>query len=115
MQNVVFVGRLAGDPEISSFGEGRSKAIFRLLENRGKDKDDNDRVVGVNCVSWSHGLNEKVIAGGLAKGCEAMVIGYFIDNSWQGQDGKTHYGKELVVERLRVLDWAARADQRLAA
>lgn len=115
MQNVVFVGRLAADPEIASFGENRSKAIFRLLENRGKDRQDRDIVVGVNCVSWSHGLNEKVIAEGLAKGCEAMVVGYFVDNSWQGSDGKTHYGKELVVERLRVLDWAARADQRLAA
>lgn len=115
MQNVVFVGRLAADPEISNFGESRSKAIFRLLENRGKDKQGGDRVVGVNCVSWSQGLNEKVIAEGLAQGCEAMLVGYFVDNSWQGSDGKTHYGKELVVERLRVLDWAARADQRAAA
>lgn len=115
MQNVVFVGRLSADPEISRFGENRSKAVFRLIENRGKDKDGNDRTVGVNCVSWSHGLNEKVIAEGLAKGCEAMVVGYFVDNSWEGSDGKKHYGKELVIQQLRVLDWAARADQRAAA
>ena len=115
MQQVMLTGRLAADPELSRFGDNKSKAVFRLLQNRGQDSQGKDRVVGVNCVSWSHGLNEKVIAGGLAKGCEALVIGYFVDNSWQGSDGKTHYGKELVVERLRVLDWAARADQRLAA
>jgi single-strand DNA-binding protein len=66
-------------------------------------------------VSWSHGLNEKVIAEGLAKGCEAMVVGYFVDNAWEGSDGKKHYGKELVIQQLRVLDWASRADQRAAA
>lgn len=115
MQNVVFVGRLAADPEISRFGEIRSKAIFRLLENRGKDKDDKDRVVGVNCVSWSHGLNEKVIMTGLAKGCEVIVTGPFVDTQWEAQDGTRKYAKELVVQQLRILDWAGRAEQRAAA
>jgi len=34
MQNVVFVGRLSADPQVTDdFG----KAVFRLLENRGRD------------------------------------------------------------------------------
>ena len=114
MQNIVFVGRLAADPEISHFGEGRSKATFRLLENRGRDSQDRERVVGVNCVSWSHGLNEKVIMRGLAKGCEVVAGGYYADTQWEGQDGARRYAKELVVQRLSILDWAERAEQRAA-
>ena len=79
MQTMVFTGRLAADPQISP---DFAKAVFRLLEKRGVDAAGKDRLVGVNCVSWSKGLNEKVIARGLAQGCE------------------------LVVNRLTVLDWA---------
>jgi len=57
MQTMVFTGRLAADPQISP---DFAKAVFRLLEKRGVDAAGKDRLVGVNCVSWSKGLNEKV-------------------------------------------------------
>lgn len=115
MQNVVFSGRLADDPGINRFGNDRSKTNFRLLESRGKDANDKDKIVGVNCVCWSNGLNEKVIMAGLAKGCEALVVGYFVDTNWEGSDGVKRYAKELVVESVTVLDWARDGEQRLAA
>ena len=62
MQTMVFTGRLAADPQIS---EDFGKAVFRLIEKRGVDNAGKDRLVGVNCVSWSKGLNEKVIARGV--------------------------------------------------
>ncbi|TAJ73694.1 MAG: hypothetical protein EPO51_04245 [Phenylobacterium sp.] len=104
MQNVVFVGRLAADPQVTDdFG----KAVFRLLENRGRDTGGADRVVGVNCVSWAKGLNEKVIAPGLASGCEVMAIGAFVDNLYEAREGGQRAAKELVIRSLTVLDWAA--------
>ena len=103
MQSMMFTGRLAADPQVSDdFG----KAVFRLIEKRGVDSAGKDRLVGVNCVSWSKGLNEKVIARGLAQGCEAVVIGAFIDTTYTARDGKTRAAKELVINRLTVLDWA---------
>jgi len=103
MQTMVFTGRLAADPQISDdFG----KAVFRLIEKRGTDAGGKDRLVGVNCVSWSKGLNEKVIAPGLAQGCEAVVTGAFIDTAYETKDGQARTAKELVVNRLTVLDWA---------
>lgn len=117
MQTMVFTGRLAADPQISpDFG----KAVFRLLEQRGTDNAGKPRLVGVNCVSWSKGLNEKVIARGLAQGCEALVVGAFIDTKYTAQDGTERAAKELVINRLTVLDWAEdrqddAADQRAAA
>ena len=104
MQTVVFTGRLAADPQISS---DCAKAVFRLLEKRGVDVGGKDRIVGVNCVSWARGLNEKVIARGLAKGCEALVVGAFVDTAYTARDGTERAAKELVVNRLTVLDWAA--------
>lgn len=103
MQNVVFTGRLAADPQVTA---DNAKAVFRLLENRGKDGQGRDRTVGVNCVSWSPGLNEKVIASGLARGCEATVVGRFVDTSYTAASGAERRAKELVVDRLTVLDWA---------
>lgn len=104
MQNVVFTGRLAADPQVTGdFG----KAVFRLLENRGRDAQGKDRVVGVNCVSWAGGLNEKVIAPGLVTGCEVVVVGAFVDNLYEAADGQMRAAKELVVGRLTVLDWAS--------
>jgi single-stranded DNA-binding protein len=103
MQNVVFVGRLAAGPQVS---EDFAKAVFRLLENRGKDPQGKDRVVGVDCVSWMGGLNARVIARGLATGCEVVVVGAFVDKLYEGRDGMRRAGKELVIRSLTVLDWA---------
>ena len=103
MQTMVFTGRLAADPQISP---DFAKAVFRLIEKRGTDAGGKDRLVGVNCVSWSKGLNEKVIAPGLAQGCEAVVTGAFIDTAYETKDGQARTAKELVVNRLTVLDWA---------
>lgn len=103
MQNVVFTGRLAADPRITDdFG----KAVFRLLETRGKDHEGKPRIVGVNCVSWMKGLNEKVVARGLARGCEAIVSGAFVDTRYTAEGGKARTAKELVVSQLTILDWA---------
>ena len=104
MQNVVFVGRLAADPQVT---EDYAKAVFRLLENRGRDAAGEPRVVGVNCVSWAKGLNERVIAEGLASGCEVVAIGAFVDNSYEASDGEDRAAKELVIRSLTVLDWAS--------
>ncbi|WP_421729125.1 single-stranded DNA-binding protein [Brevundimonas sp.] len=107
MQSMMFTGRLAADPQIS---DDFAKAVFRLLEKRGVDNAGKDRLVGVNCVSWSKGLNEKVIARGLAQGCEATVIGAFIDTAYATRDGQERTAKELVINRLTVLDWAEDRD-----
>jgi single-stranded DNA-binding protein len=107
MQNVVFVGRLAADPQVT---EDFAKAVFRLLENRGRDAAGEERVVGINCVSWLKGLNERVIAPGLASGCEVVAVGAFVDTQYEARDGGTRAAKELVVRALTVLDWASDRD-----
>jgi len=117
MQNVVFVGRLSADPQVT---DDFAKAVFRLLENRGRDAAGDARVVGVNCVSWAKGLNERVIAEGLVAGCEVVAVGAFVDNLYETRDGGERAAKELVIRSLTVLDWAsdrpsaAAAEQRAA-
>ena len=103
MQNVVFTGRLAADPQVT---EDFGKAVFRLLENRGRDAAGKARVVGVNCVSWAKGLNEKVILPGLTIGGEVVVVGAIVDTAYEAAEGEARAAKELVVRRLTVLDWA---------
>ena len=112
MQNVVFTGRLAANPQVT---EDYGKAVFRLLENRGRDAAGKERVVGVNCVSWSKGLNEKVILPGLAVGGEVVVVGVLVDTAYATAEGQACAAKELVVQRLTVLDWADEASASSAA
>lgn len=107
MQSIVFTGRLAADPHVA---EDFGKAGFRLLENRGTDASGAPRLVGVSCVSWIPRLNEAVIAPGLAKGCEVVVVGAFVDTRYAARDGSERIAKELVVSRLTVLDWADARD-----
>ncbi len=112
MQNVVFTGRLAAEPQVTpDYG----KAVFRLLENRGRDAAGKERVVGINCVSWSKGLNEKMILPGLAVGGEVVVVGAFVDTVYETAEGQARAAKELVVQRLTVLDWADEASASAAA
>lgn len=103
MQNVVFVGRLAADPQVT---EDAAKAVFRLLENRGRNAQGAERVVGVNCISWARRLNARVIADGLRAGCEVAVTGVFVDTVYTARDGVQRQAKELVIRSLTVLDWA---------
>lgn len=112
MQSVVFVGRLAADPQVT---EDFAKAVFRLLENRGREAEGARRVVGVNCVSWAKGLNERVIARGLAAGCEVVAVGSFVDNLYEARDGAERAAKELVIRSLTVLNWASEGDATSAA
>lgn len=103
MQTMVFTGRLAADPQSSP---DFARTTFRLIEKRGVDAAGKDRLVGVNCVSWSKGLNEKVIVRALRQGGEAVVVGAFVDSAYTATDGTERTAKELVVNRLTVLDWA---------
>ena len=103
MQNVVFVGRLAANPQVTP---DFAKAVFRLLENRGRDAAGAERVVGVNCVSWAKGLNKRVIARALKSGCEVVAVGAFVDNAYEARVGAQRTAKELVIRSLTVLDWA---------
>lgn len=112
MQNVTWTGRLAADPYISADG---NRAAFRLLENRGRDAEGRPIVNGVNCVAFGAGFVDNVVAPGLAKGCEAVVIGHFQDRTYTGSDGVQRATKELVVDECTILDWAADREQRRAA
>ena len=102
MQSIVFVGRLAADPQIT---EDAAKGVFRLLENRGRKSDGEPRLVGVNCVSWRRGVNQKVLPQ-VTRGCEVVAIGSFVDTEYIARDGTPRAAKELSVARLTVLDWS---------
>lgn len=112
MQNVTWTGRLSADPFISADG---ARAAFRLLENRGKDGDGKPIVNGVNCVAFGQRFVGEVIAPGLAKGCEATVVGHFQDRTYTTAEGVKRSTKELVVDACRILDWADTGEQRRAA
>ncbi|WP_287104764.1 single-stranded DNA-binding protein [Brevundimonas sp.] len=100
MQNVVFVGHLATDPQIA---EDFGKAVFRLLERR-MGGDGKPQTIGVNCVSWGSSLNRKILPR-VPRGSEVMVTGAFSDTKYIAHDGSPREAKELVVSRLTVLDW----------
>lgn len=113
MQSVVFTGRLAADPSFSPDG---GRCSFRLIENSGTDAEGRKLTNAVSCVSFNRGFNNKVLARGLAKGCEATVFGRFQDNAYTAASGTRRTSKELVADDVSILDWAEdRVAERRAA
>jgi single-stranded DNA-binding protein len=103
MQIVVFTGRLAADPSFSPDG---ARCSFRLIETSGTDAEGRKLTNAVNCVSFNRGFNNKVLARGLAKGCEATATGRFQDNAYTAASGVRRTSKELLVDDVAILDWA---------
>jgi hypothetical protein len=72
--------------------------------------------VGVNCVSWNPGLNEKVIGRAWPR-LRGHRDGALVDTQYTAGSGEARYAQELVIDRLTILDWVEdeASEQRRAA
>jgi single stranded DNA-binding protein len=89
---VVFTGRLGGDPEMSFVGSGKAITKFSLAVNQGKDK-----TMWLNIVCWeelAEGVNESA-----AKGSLVTVTGRLSQRKWEGR-----YYHDVVANRVEIED-----------
>ena len=95
MNKVILMGRLTADPELRQTPNGKSVAQFTVAVNRRYVPDNSQEADFINCISW--GKNGENIAKFFCKGKMIAVVGELQISKWNGNDGKTNYKTEVVV------------------
>jgi single-strand DNA-binding protein len=106
MNKVMLFGRLAADPTIKSFGDGKVVCNLALAVPRGKGECD-----FFDCEAW--GDVAQHVSQSAKKGTEAMVLGSLITQSWN--DKQTGQLRKKVVIRASQVEVFAPQQQSIPA
>jgi single-strand DNA-binding protein len=102
INNVVLVGRLTRDVELTDFGNDRTLGKFSLAVNRVKGSGDQreDEVSFFNVIAWGKYLH--YIEKSLSKGTQVCISGELRQNRWE-QDGQPRQRVEIVANSIQLL------------
>ncbi len=102
INNVVLVGRLTRDIELTDFGNDRTLGKFSLAVNRVKGSGDQreDEVSFFNVIAWGKYLH--YIERSLTKGTQVCISGELRQNRWE-QDGQPRQRVEIVASSIQLL------------
>jgi single-strand DNA-binding protein len=104
VNQTVLMGHLAADPDLKKTESGISVATFPIATNRDWKTSDGEKKEAVDyhkIVAWRHLAD--VSAQHLVKGSPVYVSGRLQNTSYEGKDGKKHFGTEIVLDKLNVL------------
>ena len=113
MNNVVLMGRLTRDPEMSVTQAGMEVARFTLAVDKQLSKDKKEELEArnqptadfINCVSF--GKQAQFIGNNLRKGGRALVQGRIQTGSYEAQDGTRRYTTDIMVNNVEPIDWGS--------
>lgn len=97
MNKVVLIGRLTKDPETRATNSGKSVCSFTVACDRKFAKQGEERKADfINCIAW--GNSADAIGKFFSKGRRIALDGTIQVRNWTGNDGKTNYTTEVIVE-----------------
>lgn len=102
---VTLIGRLTKDVQIRKGGKGDNAwklAQFTLAVRDGVDKDNNVLAQFISCKAWNNIAT--VLESYTSKGSQIAVSGKIVQNDWEDDEGQKHYGYEVLVTELQLLD-----------
>jgi len=103
LNNVVLIGRLVRDPELSYTPNGVAVGGFTLAVDRPFKNQDGERDTDfIDIVVWRR-LAE-TCANNLSKGRLVAVQGRIQSRTWQDKAGNRRKAVEVVAEQVRFLD-----------
>ncbi len=109
VNKVIIVGRLGGDPELKSVGNGQSVARLNVATSEmwtGKDGQKQERTEWHRIVVW--GKQAENCAKFLAKGRQVYVEGRLQTRSWEDTaSGQKKYATEIVANTVQFLGGGA--------
>ena len=111
VNQMMLIGHLAADPDLRKTESGVSVATFPVATNRDWKTSDGKKKEAVDyhrVVAWRHLAD--VAAQYLVKGSPVYLSGRLQNTSYEGKDGKKHFGTEIVLERLNVLVYKRNKD-----
>lgn len=113
INNVVLVGRLANDVEMTYSTTGMAISKFRLAVDRGRKSEEGDEQ-----TDWLNIVCFKQTAENVSKFCDkgslVGIEGRIQSRTWEGNDGKRNYAVEIVANNVRFLESRAEAERRRA-
>ena len=102
MNNVILVGRLTGNPEISVIEDSKKVTTIILAVNRNfKNSDGIYETDFIRCILWNS------IASNTTEYCRAGDVigikGRLQSSKYEDENGKSHYITDVVAERVTFL------------
>lgn len=108
MNNCIFKGRIASDPEFRTTQSGVEQCRFRIAVNRRFKNAKGEREADFfQCVAWKQNAN--YIHKFIHKGDEFTLRGELQNRSYDAQDGTKRYITEIIVSEIEG-SAAGRAD-----
>lgn len=99
MNQCIFTGRLAADPEGRTTQSGISNATFKIAVQRRFANQQGVREADfINCVVWRQSAD--FVTRYLRKGDAVSVSGSLQNRSYDAQDGSKRYVTEIIVDSV---------------
>lgn len=112
INKVILVGRLGGDPEVKSVGQGSMVARFNVATSENwtdKNGQRQERTEWHRIVVW--GKLADICGKHLSKGRQVYVEGRLQTRQWDDQQGQKRYTTEVVANTVQFL--GAAGEQRV--
>lgn len=106
MNQITLIGNIVKDPELKYAQNGTAVVKFTVATNRRFDKDKSDFH---NCVAFKK--TAEFVSSYLHKGDKVAVVGEYQNNNWKGQDGKTNYSMQIVVDHVESLTYRKKEEK----
>ena len=101
-QQIVIIGNLAADPELSQTENGHDLCRLRVaVDRRYRDRDGNQQTDFFNVTAW--GAVAVNCGRYLKKGRKIAVGGHVENRSYQGADGQMRYTTEITADEVEFL------------
>lgn len=111
INNVVLVGRIGNDPELTYTQSGTALCKFRLAVSRPPRRDaDGEETDWLNIVCWERTAEN--VSQYLDKGALIGIEGRIQSRSWERDDGGRGYAVEINAFRVHFLESRKEAEAR---
>lgn len=110
INNVVLVGRMAGDAELRYTPNNQAVATFRLAVNRNFKNQNGEREADfINCVIWRQQAEN--LANWAKKGALIGITGRIQTRNYENQQGQQVYVTEVIADSFQLLEFNKQNDQ----
>ena len=110
LNNVVLVGRMAGDAELRYTPNNQAVATFRLAVNRNFKSQNGEREADfINCVIWRQQAEN--LANWAKKGDLIGITGRIQTRSYENQQGQRVYVTEVIADNFQLLEFNKQNNQ----
>ena len=107
MNKVILHGRCAKDPEAKTTQSGQTFTRLTIAVDRYTKTGEERKADFIGCTAW--GKTAQLLAKYFSKGREILCEGRIQTGSYKGQDGKTVYTTDVVIDSIEFCGSATSA------